>query len=458
MAVTLFTIGGENALPWTSVPSIQIQESAPARGDNLSAKMFIPYSDLAAGAIAKPRPGNIVCLKVDGTKEFEGLVISVSDRFKNPQIMEVDIDCSDYTFLLDRVLVVKKEYPEQLAGDRIKAILQEFAPDFYSAGLGEISDGSYVPAEGYDYEAISSILDRLCEATGYSWYVDFDMKVNFFAEQDLISPLDGNLLDLDTEEKIGGVEVIEDVSNLHNVVIIKDYKQKSSVKYEDTQVADGEKSFFKLPMPPWSWEAADFDVRVDGVPKTVAEDPLDGSSESMEGESGYAYVCVFNWGVRFPTGEIPPADAVVEFDFYYERPDQIQIFFDHDSIREMSRREGDKSNGEHHVMVSLPDYRVSTADTLEFYGMMVLREQAWPELRGSFTTVQVKGWRSNQHFEITSDVRDIYDIPTWVKSGWADEGKKPAEVHVLSVKKRIVQTKGGTKLETTVEFSNKKGR
>jgi len=471
---------------YVNIPTISIQDGAASMGDSLEFDMYIPWADLDAETVAKPKPGNVVVLIIDSTREFEGVVATTDDSFQNPETMLVNVIVSDYTAFLDRRLVAKQEYAEGAAGTRIKTILQEFAPDFtdYSNWDDNIATGLDVPKEGYDYEPASGIFDRLSEATGYAWYVGFDAsvagrpKIYFFPDSDVsanASPLNNgtysNILDLDANLEIGGVTVTEDVSSLFNVVIIKDYAQQSDNAYEHNVLADGAQSFFKLPMPPMN--EVDMTVETkhgedEWVTKTLALDPLDGSAESIEGQANYAYVCVMNWGVRFPTTDMPASGDYVKVSFDYAIPDRVAVFMDPDSINEMARREG--SDGEHQVMISLPDYRIDSPsdtgyDPIEFYGNMLLDSHAWPLISGGFSiyepsnTTTMTGWRSGQYFKIKSKVRDIYDIRHWVISGrgdWDSGDKIAVTVFITSVTKKIIQvTDGGTILMTNIEFSTR---
>jgi len=826
------------------VPSLEITEGFAARGDTLSCDITIPWSDLNAGTISKPRPGQVVKLYVDDELFFAGLISNTTDSFVNPDVMRVRIECFDWTFRLDAHLVVKVKYPEQAAGERIKEILREFADEF-TADLSYIETGLTVPEKGYDYVLVSSVFDELAEQTGYSWYVDFEKRIHFFAEEEAVSPLStdyDNILNIDTNPECGNVEIQVDISNLHNVVIIKDFKQKSDLTYKHRFTADGEQSFFALPMEPWSELAEDMTVRVstDGgatwTERILEIDPLDGRPETIEGIAGRAYVClpgdvsvltdegfrpirdievgqkvlshrgrwnlvtgkskrhyqgalielgvhghfetlkltpehrvfcvrrercnsldprrrekrdrlfpkptfelieevpaeeieigdylflpaipreeaaqhrenaerselgrligyflaegfllkkngkiegvrwafhneeksyindlcailqrnfsqlsthiydcsrsnavmidcrdkalvafllpfgdtaaekrlppeilsypdkflieifrayyrgdglksfgggrredlefsgkkfifatvspslaegmrlllnqlgcavrlykerrtvifpyrtyrdhelilghvtgqhakqlfallgglktnrawrlkrlqttragtfaavtkkertdkvlldvynletkpdhsfvtflgavkncVFNWGVRFPTVDLPAAGDLVEVDYRYVIPERVFVYFDPDSIDEMARREG--SDGHHEIMISLPDYRVSTIDPIKFYAEMVLMRNAWPILTGSFETF-LRGWRSGQFFYLKSNVRDIYDVAHWVKTGRGE--KVPVRVWVEQVRKKIVNLDEPEAIvRTSVDFSSR---
>jgi len=239
--------------------------------------------------------------------------------------------------------------------------------------------------------------------------------------------------------------------------MIKDFQQKSDLTYTHRFMADGEQSFFALPMEPWSELSEDITVKVskDGgatwTERILELDPLDGRPETIQGVPGRAYICVFNWGVRFPTVDLPSAGDLVEVDYRYVIPERVFVYFDPDSIDEMARREG--SDGHHEIMISLPDYRVSTLDPIKFYAEMILRRNAWPILTGSLETF-LRGWRSGQFFYVQSAVRDIFDVAHWVKTGRGE--KVPVRVWVEQVRKKIVSLAGAKAvIRTSVDFSSR---
>jgi len=100
----------------------------------------------------------------------------------------------------------------------------------------------------------------------------------------------------------------------------------------------------------------------------------------------------------------------------------------------------------------LPEFRVKEIDPIEFYARLLLERRAWPQLSGSFTTMRILGWQPGQFFFLKSDVRDIFDVKKWVKSGW--EVKEPLKVWVHKVTKRLKPLRGEVRLEEEVEFTN----
>jgi hypothetical protein len=274
--------------PWVDIRTIKITDGFAANSDTLACTFTIPFEDLVSGACWKPQAGNVIACTINSTLEFKGVITEVSDTQITPTDLELQISASDFTFFLDRKKVTKQEYPEQALNARLADMLSEFAPDFT---MNNVACSIVIPTEGYDYQELSAILDKWANGLGYVWWVDFDKDIHFVAESTNTSPLTANTLDLDddSETSVGDIACAEDVSDLANVIIVKDFVTKSDNSFEYPQTGDGESSFFKLPLEPWGLD--DLTVSVDGQPYTILTDPLDGAQENITGSPGTCYLC-----------------------------------------------------------------------------------------------------------------------------------------------------------------------
>ncbi len=461
---------GYDLRPYVDFRRLEIEEGFSAKSDILRFEITIPYSDLQAGLVIKPRFGHIIMVSIDDMKEFEGIVIQTEDRFLNPKTMDVAVECWDYTHLLDKRLVTQS-YGFQTASDRVIAVLTEFAP-LFAQDTTYIQTNDYIlPPQEYDHELVSSVLDNIAESIGYQWYVDSFRRVHFAPSLVELSPLSANynnILDADTNPEIFDLIVNEDGSNLHNTVIIKDFKQRASQGWNPTvpgEIFVGEgsaRTFYALQAEPWP-DLSSMSVTVNGSPRTLQVDLLDGGqggTASFDGLPGYAYVNFEAWGVRFPNVDLPGTGSIVNVQYDYVLPDQSAVFFDATSQQEITYRSAYDDDGEYQAMISLPDWYVdrpsqtSPQTTVEIYAQQVLGREAWPVISGKFSTY-MRGWRSSQMFELTSNVRDIYDPIVYANSGHTL--KVPVKVWTQRVRKTVqALTPGGSvqALLTEVEFSD----
>ena len=444
MAISVY-IGEVDRSAWFDKRTIVVEDTFGARGKTAHATITV---DTNAGAPpTRPLAGQVFRVVIDGTEEFEGPIVTVTDHLFNPDVYEAEVAAEDYTKWLDRKLVSAKiARPSELAGDRIKFFLSKFCLDFTE---GTINDGDTVPSQAYDYVEMSAIMDELSEACGYTWWADSDKQVHFVPEVTEVAPIAA--VDLDTELQLGDITVTEDWSDLHNVLILKDFKRYSEEYYSYEKKADGIQSFFGLPYEPWSVATTQVrSVNTEGTTKTwtVKEDEsvIAGETDFI-GVPTEAYLCLSNWGVRFGKGDKPGEDEIVYVDFAYTLQDQDITVTDGASVTEMQSRTG--TNGEFEKMISSPNLKATSNDTALHFAQMILARGAWPVVRGSFNTF-LSGWKSGQTFTITSAKRSIAEVkPPNVGD--------PIRVWVQSVTKQVVVLADGesVRCRSDIEFSNK---
>lgn len=447
-----------NRYEYTDMIGLTVNDGLGATSDSAAWIMRFPIKYVNDGN-ELPLGGQVFRIEVGGTKVFEGVIEAPANRWlHNGATIEVDYTGASYVRLLDRHLVVESGRDEERAGSRIKWILKNFA-DGFDTDTSHIKNGPFVPDSNYDYEKVSSAISSVASMTNYMWYVDYDKAIHFFADLDHDAPI--TAIDLDTDTTIGDCEVIQDASGIANVIILKDFSSKGKDKYSDEQTADGNSSFFKLPLPPFSVEDTDVYVKPEGgtawTQKTAIADPLGTASDAaVSGPSGLAYVCVMNWGVRLPTNQdgTPSLGAgdTVKTEYNPEVPDRIVVVFDEDSITEMARREG--GDGQHEMTVSVSDFRVESDKPVLSLGHLMLSRKAWPITYGSFIvrTQTVCDWMPGDTFTIISTKRDIFDVKQWVSSGYSN--KNPVRVWVTNVERQFEVHNDGIWEKDVVYFSS----
>lgn len=440
-----FTIGGVDYTSRLDIKSIEITDGLPSRSDSLSFTISLRTSEITGSGPYPPQGAQVVSLTVNNVKEFEGVIssVSVTPRVGNLETLDYSCSATDYTKFLDRKLIAKIKIAGNYAGAIARSLIQEHAPEF---STHNIQDGFPVPEQSFDYEPLSSIVDKLAQSVGYSWYVDFDKNVHFFSA--ISKPAPVSVIDLDSDLTIGNINYSEDVTRIKNRLYIKDASVRSGSKRNDTYVADGRQTFFPLFAPPY--DHTDIAVTVDGVAVETRPDPLTSSEGELAGGAGFAFSCIINQGIRFGTDNIPPSGSFVDIEYNpTQQGEFVDVLEDVDSIRMMSAREG--SSGVYEHVVSLPDFRVTDMSPLVAVGMLILDRLAWPIVSGTLETLQVQGWHSGQSFTLQSSERGLYDT----KSLWKLGIKVSPKMYIQSVTKRInVTTNGAYMMQNTVQFSN----
>lgn len=396
------------------------------------------YDTVAYPGSSKAKTGQVLRIEVDGAEVFEGPVHIVDDKWLNPTAYKVSLDATDWTPFLDSKLVTTKDLTDgslpddQTLTDRVSWILSQFCPGF---NIGTVESNEVLAAQTIDYRPASVVFDELAELTNQVFDLDFDKFVNFW-QTGSAAPIAA--IDVDTDLSVSDVEVTEDWSDLHNVLLVKDFTLRSAWSYEERFTGDGHQSFFKLSLPPWSVSETVVSVSKDGgdsfTNRVIVTDSLGNQSEwemyrgaateteaeetirlmaleeerkgAIDGNQGEAYVCLWNQGIRFPGVDIPANGDVVRVRYPFERPQQTLEVKDLTSKATIAAREG--TDGEHHKVINIPELRAVSLESAVNYARTLLERGAWPIVTGSFHTY-VTGWEPGQTFTIHSATRDIED-------------------------------------------------
>jgi len=455
------TIDGVDQTLRVRMETIEIRDSIPARMDTAQFDMIILSADIAN----RPVSGNEVSIDVDGSIEFAGEVTTAQEvRLINPDAYLYQITCNDWSRRLDRQLVVIQEIGPSLAGDIVKEVLGDFAPEF-AVDLTQIQDGVLIPEQQYDYSTVSSILDQLATLSGYVWYIDVDKVLHFIPPPDFISPLTGNQYDVDTDLQLGDMAWQEDASQVKNRIFLKDGVVPDADSRQDTFISDGVASFFSLFQEPEGVGTTSVvSKKPDGSTKmwNPALDPLDAAEGTLRGDPDTVYVCLLNVGIRFPLDSedkvVLEPNEIIEVTTKPMREDIVFMVEDIDSQKMMADREGltwgQGTAGIYEHMESLDGARLGSQESAEAYGLILLTQTAWPEVTGTFRTQQLKGWKAGQTFDLKSSKRDLFDAETF----WKTAVKVDIPVWVQQVTKQVLPAEDqpdGVVFETIVEFANR---
>lgn len=428
----------------------QVVDSLSVRGDSFSFEMVISSAESAV----RPLTGQPVVLKFDGETIFDGDISGVEEtKMLNSDYFLYNVTCSDFTRRLDRYLVVIQEIGPAAAGDIIKAVLADFAPEF-AIDFSGIQTGPSVGKQQYDYVPVTSVLDQLAQETQMIWYMDESRRIVFTDHIEFAAPIE--VYDVDTEVQLGDITWSESVDQIKNRIYLKDASVKDSNSRTDKIPIDGQTSFVKLFSEPFDETTTSVTtVNKAGESKIwqTVVDPGDSAEDTLQGDENTAYVCILNWGIRFPLNAIPE-EGFAEVTYNPTRADVVYMVEDPSSQLMMRYREGGASSGVYEHMVSVPDVRVDSESPIEAYGYILLERIAWPEITGTFKSFQVTSWKAGQTFWLASGKRDLYDQKAYWQTG--QTSKENIQAWVQSVQKKIVTfgTGGTVVLEATIEFSN----
>jgi hypothetical protein len=353
----------------------------------------------------KPEISDIIEVFDDTEKIFAGKIIRVGN-FSEGDVVYYEIETKDYTLDLDRILVIDR-FEDKTVNEIITYIV-----DNYLAGMGitynHVNCDLEVTVVAFNNLSVSKCLTELCELFNYSWYIDYDKDIHFFAKNDEPAPF--NIADGSDNYIRDSLSIENDLSQLRNVVIIEGGEITSDNERTKPHVGDGnQKSFatdYKFSKKPT--------VKVNSIEVTVGTEFLD-SDEDFD--------CLWSYNEKYVRFVNPPASgATIEISGYYLIPIMAQVE-DNASISSYGRFEFKKI-----------DKSIKTTEEAKQYGEAQLSAYANTIREGEFRTY-VSGLSSGQTISINLTARTISEsfliMRVSLKMFTATEGEWTVELATL---------------------------
>jgi hypothetical protein len=442
MAVEIY-INGVNRTSVIKRGSIEKTDNLNERVDTLS---FVINNK--QGFI--PQLNDDVKLYLNGNSnpaEFGGIIVDIKQS-TDSLLVEYDIKCSDYSFLLGSKLV-NQRFEDMLAGNVIKDII-----DTYSQGFtyDNVEDGILLKSVAFDRVPVNEALQRIANLINYSWYVDAEKDIHFIAKNDEEAPY--SLSDTNGNYIWGSLKLDESLDQVRNRVIVRGGLAPAETTRTETFTATGsdptERTLFRLGFK--------FDtitsITVDSVEQTVGVEYLNDDED---------YNCMWSYQekyIRFTDGNIPDENDIVEVTGIPLFPVIVQVS-DNSSIAEYSRP-GFDGIFEHLIK----DDSITSSIEASQRASAELEAYANALVEGSFNTY-TPGLRSGQTITIQSTIRGIneeYIIQSVTFRARTDDSyiytvkvatlKTVGIINVLRdlLRKRLVTELEGAILLTLLEF------
>jgi len=390
------------------------------------------------GQTFRPENNSEVIMTDGGNTVFAGKIYAVTKAIEDDSKVHYQVRCKDYSYDLGRELV-NEEYDNMTVEEIIAQVIDDYAPTFtYSHVACPIPVVKVI----FDRKSVIEVLQWLAEASGYSWYVEYDKDIHFFEKN--TEPAPYNLTDGDGNCIPVSLQVSDDFSQIRNRVFIRGGEIEGDPRTEYFN-GDATKKQFKL-----SNKFAHVPtVTVGGVAKNCGTDYLDEET---------AFDCFWDYNnqyVRFKDTTIPGAgtnNIEVTGDPLYNLTIQVE---DPASILEYGLFEFSKED--------------KTVKSREVAVAMAKSElQAYKDglIEGSFETYTA-GLRSGQIIHIDSDILDVgsdfliqrvtYKMLTITQGYWKIDlatlrtvGMIEFLINLLKTGDRIIEDEGNTILEKTV--------
>lgn len=295
------------------------------------------------------------------------------------------VDCQDWTYQLDRKLVV--ETYQNMAADLIaKDIITKYGGGIFTTN--HVQTGApVVEYIVFDYKRPSECLKELAEYVAWDWFVDYNKDIWFFDPKAQNQPAP---ISLEPGGYFRNVKHSIETTGLRNRVYVRGGTMLSDPWTYEVK-ADGAARAWALPHKPH-----DISLTVGGVAKTVGV-------ENLHNEADYNYMMNFQEKYVRASAQTatPAAGTTLAFAYKYDI-DVITMVEDIASQQAIAAVQGGDGVYEH----SIVDDSLTTIDAAEAAGLADLREHANPRVKGSFET-EVPGWTPGQLVTINLPDRGI---------------------------------------------------
>ncbi len=315
---------------------------------------------------------------LDGTEKiFSGKITGISDRADGLVITQT-ITAKDWTSELDRVTVTER-YKDMTVGEIIADLIATVLAGTGVTGTN-IDCSIEVSSIAFNSIAVTKAIQTLAEQVNYSWYIDYDKDIHFFAKNTELAPF--NLDDTSGNFVWDSLELDNDISQLRNVVIIRGGDKTSTTVCSKFHTGDGSQTTFNTDYK----YANKPTVTVNGVSMTVGIDNIDSDAD---------YDCLWNYEQKYIRFVTAPADeAAIQIAGYPLVPIVVQVE-DVASISKYGRYEFKKI-----------DKSIKTAEEAKQYAEAQLEAYGKSIREGSFTTYR-SGLKSGQTININIISRSI---------------------------------------------------
>jgi len=177
---------------------------------------------------------------LDGaTTIFGGVITKLYRRMNGIRLEYYNVECKDWVQYFDKKLVV-----ESYTNDTINNIISDLVSN-YSVGFttNNVDCAITIDTVKFNYKTLSNCIQALAEQVNYSWYIDVNKDVHFFAKNTNLSPF--NLTDTNGNYINNSLLIKDDLSQLRNIVTIRGGEKEGTSRDEELW-ADGNKKTFPL--------------------------------------------------------------------------------------------------------------------------------------------------------------------------------------------------------------------
>jgi len=256
-----------------------------------------------------PAVNSEVVVTNGATTVFGGVIIRVTEEQDGAHVLNYAVECADYSQYLKRKLVTER-YTNMTAAAIISDIITDYASDFT---VVNVATGPTIKSISFSRLTVAQSLQKIADAIGYVWYVDYKKDIHFFAKTTELSPV--NISDTSGNYIYNSLNITEDLTQLRNKITVQGGDAISSATRTETFTGDATKVQFAL--------ANKFSetpvVVVGGVTKTVGTEYLSDDA---------SFQCQWNFNekyIRFTAGNTPGSGASITVTAKYRYPIVVSV-------------------------------------------------------------------------------------------------------------------------------------
>lgn len=328
-----------------------------------------------------PIAGSEVFMYVDGVREFAGYIVRVTQRSEDYKVIYYDVECEDYTRLLDRKLIADT-YQNETLGTIIRTLRDRYFRDITVLQVDE--ENTEIAYAGFNYEQASSALTKLADKLNFDWYIDYYKNLYFISKTSNTAPF---VLQDSTDTYIFDTfRLRQDNTQVRNRVFVAGGEYLADTFTTEYQ-SDGIQNVYPL-----AYKYDDISVSVTGA---VWEQGIDGNDPISTKDYLWNPTEKF---IRFRGDRIPNDTSDIRISGQPYLPVRI-IVQDDASIQEFKALEGGDGIYEHIIVDDTINSQEGARERAE--ADLVAYKQSLTE--GSFTTKR-QGLRAGQRVTINSSV------------------------------------------------------
>ena len=328
-----------------------------------------------------PQVGQEVIVLDDNVRIYGGIITNTSVNIESVSHAIYRVDCSDYTHLLNRMLVL-----ERLRNKTVTEIFEFLLEKYDTEGftINNVQGTQLIKRITFNRMPLVESINKLAEITGFSWYVDYNKDIHFFPKNQEPAPF--NISDTSGNYIWNSLEIKTDFTQIRNTIFIEGGEEEGNERTEEF-TAEGdeeERTYFRLAhkfseMPV---------VLLNDVAVTVGVEFLNPD------ESFQAMWSFQEKYIRFTAGNIPAVNDVIKVT-------GIPLF------RVVGRARNSESINQHGVWeFKIKDTSINSRDEARLRANAELEAYKQGVNEGVFTTYE-KGLRSGQVITVNSPLRGV---------------------------------------------------